>query len=119
MFWPGREPPHKPVGVECARVRIAWHGRQRDAALPGRTPRNRDETRSGWRDRRRFGYRSSRPRLMQTEGAARAVRQSIPTVGAATTAWFAHSQVSPIFLVGKLTVGRIRTAPGRIRCLRN
>jgi hypothetical protein len=32
------------------------------------------------------------------------VAQLSSTAGAAISAWFAHSQVSPIFLVGKLTI---------------
>jgi hypothetical protein len=73
--------------------------RQRDAALPGRAPRDRDEARSRQREPRRAGHHSSRPRLTQTlEWAARAFRQPIPTAGATIRAWFAHSQVSPIRL---------------------
>jgi hypothetical protein len=50
-------------------------------------------------DPRRASCYSSRPRLTQTWKGPRTLHQPIPTAGPAISAWFAHSQVSPMIVV--------------------
>jgi hypothetical protein len=77
--------------------------RKRDAALPKRTSNNPNAQRRTQRERRASRGlsscgRPSHPRLTDANP-----RQPTPTAGAAISAWFAHSQVSPTEMFGAQT----------------